>query len=150
MYIIGIDPDSEKHGIAIYDENGTLINCKTDTTIKIVSVIIPLIKGINEEIHFSIEDVNSQNFIYGRNEKKNKNVERKVGMGVAKCQQAQIELIRWLEHYGITYELHKPQSGNWAKNKAVFQSVTGWKGRSSEDARSAAYFGYLALNKVKK
>lgn len=146
MYIIGIDPDSEKHGFAVYDHNGILVACETLTTQVIITRKVPQIG----KCHFSIEDVNSQNFIYGRNKKDNKNVERKVGMGVAKCQQAQIELIRWLEHYGITYELHKPQASNWAKNKALFKNITGWKGRSSEDSRSAAYFGYLALNKVKK
>lgn len=149
MYIIGIDPDSEKHGVAMY-LNGKLTTCTNETTIGIVNCIILRLKELGAQIHFSIEDVNGQNFIYGRNEKENKNVERRIGMGIAKCQQAQVELIRWLDHYGITYELHKPQRGNWAKNKAQFEKVTGWKGRSNEDSRSASFIGFLALNKVKK
>ncbi len=69
----------------------------------------------------------------------------KVGMSVGKCQQAQVELMRMLDFHGFKYELHKPQKGNWAKNKPLFEKATGWTARSNEDGRSASYFGYLAL-----
>jgi hypothetical protein len=32
-----------------------------------------------------------------------------------------------------------------AAGKKEFERVTGWKGRSNEDTRSAAYFGYLGV-----
>ena len=56
--------------------------------------------------------------------------------------------MQWLDSLGVPYKLHKPQKGNWAKDKARFEKVTGWKGRSNEDTRSAAYFGFLEINKA--
>ena len=68
-------------------------------------------------------------------------------MSIGRCQQSQSELMRFLDEYKIKYVLHKPQKNNWAKNKHQFEKVTGWVGRSNEDTRSAAYFGFLGLKK---
>ena len=62
----------------------------------------------------------------------------------------QAEIMRELDSRGIPYELHKPSGGNWADNKVRFERVTGWKGRSNPETRSAAYFGYLAVMKATK
>jgi len=35
----------------------------------------------------------------------------------------------------------------WKKDKKQFELVTKWTGRSNEDTRSAAYFGWLGCNK---
>ncbi len=102
------------------------------------------------DVLFSIEDVCANNFVYARNSKGNKSVTSKIAMGIGRCQQAQTELMRWLDYYNIEYVLHKPQKGNWAKNKAQFEKVTGWKGKSNVDTRSAAYFGWLALKSIKQ
>lgn len=137
--VVGIDPDSDRHGVAFY-RDGELTGLGMMRRVEIL-----------EDIRFlpglivSIEDVCANNFIYTRNNKGSREVHGKVALSVGRCQQAQTELMRDLEHYGISFVLHKPQKGNWAKNKAQFEKVTGWKARSNEDTRSAAYFGYLAL-----
>ena len=95
------------------------------------------------DVLFSIEDVCANNFIYTRNQQQNKALAAKVGMSVGRCQQSQKELMRLLDHYEIPYKLHKPQRGNFAKDKQKFQTLTGWTERSNEDQRSAAYFGLL-------
>lgn len=56
-----------------------------------------------------------------------------------------VDLQRMLDHYEIPYVLHRPQAGNWADKRPLFEKVTGWKGNSNPDTRSAAYFGFLAL-----
>lgn len=145
-HVIGIDPDSEAHGFALY-KDGRLVEMERKTTIQIVDMLIGY-DETGDNVLFSIEDVMRNQFIYGRNEQKNKFMQGKVGMHVGRCQQAQVELIRWLEYYGIPYQLHKPQRGNWAKNKDLFEKVTGWSLRSNEDCRSAAYFGMLAVKKL--
>lgn len=86
-------------------------------------------------------------FVYSRNQKASKAAQSKVAMHIGRCQQVQIEIMQWLDALGVPYKLHKPQKGNWAKDKAMFERVTGWKGRSNEDTRSAAYFGFLEANK---
>ena len=64
-------------------------------------------------------------------------------MAIGRCQQSQVELMRLIDDRNVNYVLHKPQKGNWAKNKAQFEKVTGWTKRSNEDTRAAAYFGWL-------
>jgi hypothetical protein len=142
-YTIGIDPDSDRHGIAVY-ENGTLITCATATTIEIVTVYVPYFRALGE-LQFAIENVAANSFVYGRNSQSSKAAQAKVGVSIGRCQQAQIELVRWLELEAVPCTLIKPTAGNWANNKAQFERVTGWTGRSNSDGRSAALFGWLAL-----
>jgi hypothetical protein len=68
-------------------------------------------------------------------------------MSIGRCQQAQLELMRWLDHHRLPYVLHKPQAGNWSDKKALFEKITGWTGRSNEDSRAAAFFGYLEVTR---
>jgi len=96
---------------------------------------------------FSMENVLKQNFVYARNAKQSKAAHAKVALSVGRCQQAQFELMQWLDHLQIPYVLHPPQAGNWAKNKPFFEKATGWTGRSNADTRSAAYFGFLEARK---
>ena len=142
--VIGIDPDAEKHGVAVYS-NGKLVELCRYSLLELIS----LIKKCNKEQYdplFSIEDVCANDFVYGRNSNNNRNVLCNIAKKVGACQQAQIELMRALDHYGIRYKKHPPKRGNWAKNKPAFQKATGWTGKSNEDTRSAAFFGFLELH----
>jgi hypothetical protein len=137
MIVIGVDPDSKKHGIAIYND-GKLIELNEWG----IAELIESAHMLRGEVLFSIEDVASQSFVYARNVN-SKAVQSNIAMKVGRCQQAQIEFQRMLDHLGFKYVLHKPQRGNWAKKKAMFERTTGWTKRSNEDTRSAAYFGFL-------
>ncbi len=139
--VIGVDPDSDKHGLAVY-KDGELSSL---LMLSLPEIVDDINDSILQNAKWAIEDVNTNKFVYGRNAHSSKAAQSKIAMGVGKCQQAQVELVRMLDHYGIDYTLIKPQKGNWAKNKAQFEKVTGWTGRSNEDTRSAAYFGWLAL-----
>lgn len=141
MLVVGVDPDSEKHGFALY-KNGELVECGRKTSIEIIEFA-----KANTTAVFAIEDVLANTFVYGRNTRSNKAIQSRIAMSVGRCQQAQYELMQWLEHYDIEFRLFKPQRGNWAKNKTQFERVTGWSGRSNEDGRSAAFFGYLLVKK---
>ena len=141
--VIGIDPDAIRHGVAIYI-NGKLCELKMMNTPELIIDFIPSIQDTHR-IKLSIEDVCANKFVYGRNKKATKAAESRVAMNIGHVQQAQTELIRWLDRYLIAYELHKPQSGNWADKRELFERITGWKGQSNADTRAAAYFGYLAL-----
>jgi len=138
--VIGVDPDAKKHGTAVYVD-GKLTELKMRNTLELVDEI----NHLGDMALVSIEDVMANQFVYTRNQKASKAAQSKVAMHIGRCQQAQVELMRWLDWYEIPYVLHKPQRGNWAKNKAQFEKVTGWAGRSNEDTRSAAYFGFLAI-----
>ena len=140
--VIGVDPDSEAHGLAVYEDR----ELKGIYNMNLYDIIKTFLDPTYfDNALWAVEDVNTNKFVYGRNTHTSKAAQSKIAMGIGKCQQAQVELIRMLDVYGMNYKLIKPQRGNWAKNKAQFEKVTGWTGRSNEDTRSAAYFGWLAL-----
>lgn len=143
--LLGIDPDIDKHGVAIY-KNGELIALHKWDAVNIVAYLEE-IAGEYASCKASIEDVNANNFIYARNANSNRNIEKDIARRIGKVQQAQVELMKWFDNYGITYALHKPQKGNWADKRDLFERITGWAKQSNEDTRSAAFMGYLEARK---
>lgn len=144
--VIGIDPDAEKFGYARYNGD-QLVMIGNMRSPDVIGRILDA-RELSSSILVSIENVMANQFVYARNKKSSKAAESKVAMHIGRCQQAQVELQRWLDHYGIAYVLHKPQSGNWADKRELFEKITGWKGQSNADNRAAAYFGYLAIGKT--
>lgn len=141
--IIGIDPDSKAHGVAVY-RDGKLEILRCCTLEEIICLIhmnpSPMIEQC---VEFHIEDVNGVSAAFGaRDRKTNMHVKLKMAQHIGMCKQSQIELERFISHYNIKIVKHKI-SKMWKKDKAQFELVTGWKGRSNEDTRSAAYFGWL-------
>jgi hypothetical protein len=139
-YSIGVDPDSDKMGVAIYID-GRLDSLNNWRIVDFVGWLI----SCDGDIEVAIEDVMSNQFVYTRNQRSSKAAQSKVAMHVGRCQQNQVELQRWLDHYGIDYKLFKPQRGNWAKDKSIFEKLTGWSGRSNEETRSASFFGFKII-----
>ena len=144
--IIGVDPDAEKHGVAIY-RGSRLKELHMMNTVELMSYIAPIEPPIGGTMLVSIEDVMANQFVYTRNQKQSKAAQSKVAMHIGRCQQAQVELIRWLESFGIDYVLHKPQKGNWSDKRELFERLTGWARQSNADTRAAAYFGFLEVKK---
>lgn len=145
MITIGIDPDSKAHGVAVY-EGGKLITLKCmDLFSFLMLVDVGGAKAKTITVH--IEDVCANNAIFMPPSKNpNKVAEAKArGRTLGMCQQSQREIERICEHLNIKIVKHKI-SKVWKKDKAQFEKVTGWTGRSNEDTRSAAYFGWLGLN----
>ena len=150
--IIGIDPDSKAHGVAIY-LNGELIGCEAMTLLSIYFMLIEWVNGAKNidinDVTIHMEDVCANNSVFmkpGRMDKKREGEAKARGRTLGMCQQAQSELERVFEYFGVKVVKHKI-SKIWKKDKAQFEKVTGWKGRSNEDTRSAAYFGYLGLKR---
>ncbi len=146
--VIGIDPDSKAHGVAEY-RNGVLESLFMMELMAVIDKAL-FARQLNCEVLFSIENVQVNSFIYGRNQVSKRSVQSSIAMRVGRCQQAQEELTRVLTHYGIPFVLHKPQKGNWADKRDLFEKVTGWKGNSNPDTRAAAYFGFLALDQASR
>jgi hypothetical protein len=137
--IIGIDPDSKAHGVAIYID-GRLSRLECLTLYWLVDAL-DFYHGNDIEIH--IEDVCANNAVFriGNNQK----VAGAMGRSIGKVQQSQIELERFIHHKMIKVVKHKI-SKMWKKDKKQFEKVTDWSGQSNEDTRSAAYFGWLGCN----
>lgn len=141
-YVIGIDPDSKAHGVAVY-RNGKL---ETLDCMPLMSILTLLESGaIGTDCEFHIENVCGNNAVFAeRRGRANFNTIAKMSNGVGKCQQAQVELERMIERFGLKVVHHKISKA-WKKDRAMFERVTGWTGRSNEDTRSAAYFGFLGV-----
>lgn len=144
LLVVGVDPDSERHGIAIY-HNGQLVELNQWPLLDVFKWTLEQLKA--HDLQFSIENVCENNFVYARNQKPTRAEMSRVGIAIGRCQQSQVELMRVLDAYSVPYALHKPQRGNWSKNRAQFEKVTGWTKRSNADTRSAAFFGWLELRK---
>lgn len=145
MIIMGIDPDSGANGVAIY-EGGKLTELHNWNTIEFYDYALWISNAqIYCEIH--IEDVNGiSSNAFNVKSRDTISVKLKKAEHVGKCKQAQIEVERIAEHFGIKVAKHKV-SKMWkdANGKKQFEQVTGWTSRSNADTRSAAYFGFLGL-----
>ncbi len=141
--IIGVDPDSKAHGVAVYKDG----NLKGLYSLSMVALCncIRTEKERNSSIELHIEDVNAVSAAFNARDKRtNIHVKLKMAQHIGMCKQAQIEVERWCEHYDVKVVKH-PISKMWKNQtgKKQFESVTGWTGRSNEDSRSGAYFGFL-------
>lgn len=142
MIIIGIDPDVNASGVAFY-EYGKLKELYTLTLIEIHKhfMDIKYTGAYEDNIAIHIEDLHS-----------NKAMWHKGGSGAARnvgrCEQIQLEIEKIAEHFGFEVVRH-PVSSKWKKgaSKKEFEKLTGWEGRTNEDMRSAAYFGYCGVVK---
>ena len=137
--IIGIDPDSSKHGVAVY-ENDKLSHLKSMPLTELMGVFRKY-EHLNPIVHIENVCANSSSSFH-HNKKESAAVKAKKSENVGMCKQAQKEVERMAEYYGIRV-VHHRISSSWKKDKAIFQKVTGWKLQSNEDTRSAAFFGFL-------
>lgn len=144
--IIGIDPDSNKHGIAIY-RNGVLCELLNLNTIQLYKHITEhekiALRAGEIEIHMENPNGNSSSsFSHLRSDPMT--VKFKKSEGVGRVKHAQVSVEQMAEELGIKVVLHK-NSKAWKKgnDKKLFERITGWQGRSNEETRSGAYFGYL-------
>lgn len=142
--IIGIDPDSKAHGVAIY-EKGKLVTLRS---LNLLDLHDQIRFCYSEEqkrrvIEIHIEDVNGVSAAFGARDTKTKlNIKLKMAQYIGMCKQSQVEVERLAHYLGIKVVKHKI-SKVWKKDKAQFKRVTGWGSQSNEDTRSAAYFGWL-------
>ena len=146
--IIGCDPDVDGKGFAIY-EDGKLDDLGTFSLIDLYRLIDYLLNHDREqsEIELHIEDLNgNKSSSFNHRSRQTKQVQNKISESVGRCKQIQLEVEKVAEHFNIKI-VHHPVSSKWKSSagKKEFEAVTGWTGRSNEDNRSAAYFGYIGV-----
>jgi len=145
MLIIGIDPDSKKIAISVY-QNGKLEELLMLDTIQLYKTLDKY-QCDNHEIIVYLENVKANSSSSFHNKSKDSlAVKSKKSEHIGMVKQSQSEIERVCDHLGIVYHLKKISS-NWKKGNGVesFKLATGWTKRSNEDTRSAAYFGFLGV-----
>ncbi len=144
---VGIDPDSEKHGVAVY-LNGKIAQLYSLQLLDFRTLLINLKEA--GEVSAHIEDTTANNKRFNKKHVDNEKAATAVDRSIGKVQQAQIEVERLLVSLDIKFTKHRISSA-WKDahaGKRLFESVTGWKGRSNEDTRSAAYIGFIGMGNV--
>jgi hypothetical protein len=146
--IIGCDPDVDGKGYAIY-ENGVLKSLEAFHLIDLFNFIDETSLSSKKPVELHIEDLcanKSSAFSHRRVDPPV--VKYKKSESVGRCKQIQLEVEKIAEHFDIKIVRHKVSS-KWkdAAGRKEFERVTGWKGQSNPDTRSAAYFGYLGTLK---
>ncbi len=143
MIIIGIDPDSKAHGVAFYFD-GELKSLRNMNLMQFVDFFNTCSDMDAIEIH--MEDTCAINATFGKEFVKNARAQSTISRSIGMCQQAQIELERLAEYFGIKVFKY-PISKQWKDEKAgnAILKQLGYDGRSNEDTRSAAYFGYCGV-----
>ena len=147
--IIGIDPDSECHGVSEYTD-GKLTDLKMMQLMDLYEYSKELIKYGTNSVEIHIENVSENSATFIKRGVSNARANTKISLSVGRCQQAQIELERMFASLGIPVFKHKI-SNMWkeaASGKKILESL-GWSARSNEDTRSAAHFGYLGIKSIK-
>lgn len=142
--IIGIDPDSGKHGVAIYvgKKLYALHNWQA------LDLFFYLLENLDGDHHFEvhIENVCAINATFSKAFVKNARSQTTVSRSIGMCQQAQVEIERIAEHFKVKIVKH-PINESWKDSKIGKKILKqlGWKGLSNENTRSAAYFGYVGV-----
>ena len=138
--IVGIDPDSNKHGVAIY-QGEKLIDLRS----------MQLVEFFNLDCEFKIDEIHIENVCgnnatFSKSFVKNQRAQTTISRSLGMCQQSQIELERVFEVLSLKVARH-PISKSWKDAKAGGRILKqlGWAGKSNEDTRSAAYFGHLGV-----
>ena len=144
--IIGIDPDSNKYGISVY-RSGAL--CEL-LNVNIIELYIHLtthekmaLRAGEIEIHMeNPKGSSSSAFNHKPSDPARVKFKKSEGVGMVKQSQSAVE--QMAEILNIPVVLHRNSSA-WKKGTQaeLFKRVTGWKGRSNEETRSASYFGWL-------
>ena len=144
--IMGIDPDSNKSGIAVM-RNGVLCELLNLNVIQLYDWLKANEKLSikNNEIVIAMENPKgSSSSAYKHKYDMNSAVNAKISEKVGMVKQAQASIEQMAEALKIPVVLYK-NSSMWknAVGKQSFEALTGWTARSNEDTRSAAYFSYI-------
>jgi len=160
MKIIGIDPDCLKSGLAVYEDG--LLTGLLNFTLPDYIEMLPLLA--QEEAVIAIEDANLIDAIYADKvdkkppnltEKQWQRVKLKKAQNVGMIKRQCSVMIELAKAYGVEVKPYKARRGNWAGNTkavnnkqgvALLKKHTGWEGRSNNETRSAAFFGWIHLN----
>ena len=137
-YIIGIDPDMRKSGVAVIHQDGSIVELQS---MSIVELSV-LAKDMKRSV-FAIEDVNKHGTIYQHNRKGSQGVQARIAQNVGMVKAAGSMIAELIEDATGRPPIMAPLGiGKQVKRSAkLFNQLTGWQGKSNEDTRDAACIG---------
>ena len=138
---IGIDPDVDRSGFAIWDkEKKALLDVDSATLPEMMTRLLRMKGGIALVI-VEAGYLNKGN----RHTFKGQTVAAaaKTGENVGRNHQRGMDIVEILEWMKIPYRLQKPITPNkWKDDAAYFKTITGWHGKTNPEKRDAAMLVY--------
>lgn len=142
---IGIDPDAERSGYAVFDKRDKSLELRTlpfwDVIYELELYMVP--------VHVVIEAgwlIEVSNWHRGKRDKKtgafipySTGTREKISKGVGQNHMVGILFEQYCKLHDISYELKKPLGKIDAK---MFTKITGYKGRTNQEVRDAAMLVY--------
>lgn len=144
MLIVGIDPDTKKHGVAFMQDN-RLLSLHSLPTDDLVRVLV--IKA-SDPLIIKLENINVHKPVFMR-AGQSRNQMMKIAQNVGAVKYAATLLIDQLTAAGLKVNLVNPLPKSLSGkrfNQESFNKFTGWQGSSNGDTRDAAmiaWFGSL-------
>lgn len=137
MLVIGIDPDTKKHGVA-WLSAGHIVKLASMATDDLVAHLVS--DAGAGKIIIKLEDVNANKPVYQRSGQSRLQM-MKIAQNVGAVKYAATLLLEQLTNAELNVNLVNPLpkllSGK-RYNQVAFNKATGWKGKSNGDTRDAA------------
>lgn len=133
-YFIGIDPDVNKSGVAVWDAIEKQIF--TIHTLAFFE-LFNFLEQFDKEATIVVVDagwLNKTNF--HAFSKFSSSVNAKIGEKVGANHCVGQKIVEMCEHLGLSYELHRPTQKKLKADE--FKRITGWQKRSNQECRDAA------------
>lgn len=143
--VIGIDPDAQKSGIALY-RDGALAELHLWSFSQLVAHM--MVNAGASDITYVLEDVEAIRPTFKR-VKTNQAAMQKISQNVGQVKQTARLIQEMGAYYGAEVVMVKPLKGvakSAKDNTDIFKQITGWAGRSNADNRDAAM---LALHYIR-
>jgi len=147
-YIIAIDPDLKKSGVAIINmDNGDIAELSSMR----LPELIRTIEYLNGET-FAIEDVNKHGTVYRHNRKGGQAVQARIAQNIGMVKAAGSMIAELITDITGRPPILAPLGiGKQVKSNAkLFRELTGWQERTNEDMRDAASIGRWVAAELKR
>ncbi|CAI3795787.1 hypothetical protein [Rheinheimera sp. MM224] len=142
MLVVGIDPDSKKHGVA-WVCNGKIVDLMSMTTAALVQRLS--MEATQHQLLIKLEDINAFKPVIQR-PGQNRNQMLRIAQNIGAAKLAAVQVYEALTEAGLIVNMVNPlvkaMSGK-AYKAPQFNRYTGWVGTSNADTRDAAM---IALN----
>jgi len=141
MLVVGIDPDSKKHGVAILSGTKIIMMGSLDTDALVSRLTI---EAKLSKLLIKLEDVNRVSAIYQRPGTSRQQM-LKIAQNVGACKVVAKQLLERLVSAGLRVNMVNPLprglSGKIHTNES-FCRLTGWAGKTNGDNRDAAMIAF--------
>lgn len=137
MLIVGIDPDTKKHGVAVL-KDGIIQQLYTLGNKSLIELLIEL-SGQNQ-LRIKLEDINAFKPVIHR-PGQSRNQMMKIAQNIGAVKYAAELLVQELTEAGFSVEMVLPLQGARCGKRYksdAFNRLTGWNGKSNADNRDAA------------